>query len=759
MVLLVFLLFGLLAPVQAASGGPNIVPQPQQVELLSGFFEFRRSSTLAVNHKQARPVAEYFAAFVAPASGFSPAIKYNKNPVSGAINFVISREVKHPEGYRLSVKPERVVITASTAQGLFYGVQTLRQLLPAELEGRMPINRRIWPIPAVEVRDAPRYAYRGMHLDVARSFFPKAFIKRYIDLLAMHKLNVFHWHLTDDQGWRVEIKRYPKLTEIGAWRDQTVVGHTYDYEPLFDGQRHGGYYTQDDIREIVRYAAERHIQVIPEIDIPGHATAILAAYPELACQQRDFKVESRFGIFENILCPTEETFTFLTHVFAEVAELFPSPYLHIGGDEVVKNDWKHCPFCQDLMRRENLKNVEELQSYFVRRVERIANKLDKTIIGWDEILQDGIRPSATIMSWRGTEGGIQAAKQGHDVIMAPYQWLYFDHYQSRNLDEPKAIHGLTTLRTVYEYEPTPKALNRKQAKHILGATGALWTEYIRTPRAAEYMLLPRLSAFAEVVWSPAGQRDWQRFTQKLPALYQRYKQMGVNASHSAYAVQGRSRVNDDRSIGVELFTDVKSQLIRYTLDGSQPSIRSPEYKGVLRINKPVTLRATSQDLNSGRLYGDYRLTLKPHKALQKNVTFKHEPKEGGRAVMFDGVMAYDQHYNVGDWGVFYGKDLEVIIDLGQATMVQSVQMGVDAGRHRQLHPPATVNIALSVDNINWQTVASLDERSVLDQIPLLDMTFAKQKARYVRVRAVNSNNSTDPQIPELPLYIDEVIVH
>jgi hexosaminidase len=416
-----------------------------------------------------------------------------------------------PEQYQLVVTPVGISIQAAAPAGLFYGFQTLRQLVRRRSDGR-------YEVPSVTIIDRPRFRWRGMHLDVGRHFFPVSFVKRYLDLMARYKLNTFHWHLTEDQGWRIQIRRYPRLTEVGSCRRETTG----------DGVRYCGYYTQDQIREVVEYARRRFITVVPEIEMPGHSLAALASYPELACTEGPFEVGTRWGVFEDVLCPGEATFAFLENVLTEVMELFPGRYVHIGGDEVPKRRWRESPLAQEVMRRENLSSEEELQSWFIRRIERFLLAGGRRLVGWDEILEGGLAPEATVMSWRGTAGGIAAARQGHDVVMSPTSHLYFDYYQGDPRSEPRAIGGFLPLERVYSFEPVPPELSAEEARHILGAQGNVWTEYIPTASHVEYMALPRMLALAEVVWSPASARSWPSFSARLPAELARLDALGVN---------------------------------------------------------------------------------------------------------------------------------------------------------------------------------------------------------------------------------------
>ncbi len=435
------------------------------------------------------------------------------------------------EGYRLETSAAGVRIEASSDAGVFYAFQTLRQLLPAGIDPATPARTDAdWQLPLVTIEDAPRFAYRGLHLDVGRHFFDVAFVKTMLDTMSSLKFNRFHWHLTEDQGWRVQIDAFPLLTEIGAWRNETVLpGQLDPYRG--DGKRYGGFYTKDEIREVVAYARERHIEVIPEIEMPGHATAALAAYPEFGCTDQAPSVSTTWGVHDTIFCPKEATFSFLTTVLDEVIELFPSTLIHIGADEVPKRQWKESAEAQAVMRREGLADEDELQSYFIRRIEQHLNKRGRRLIGWDEILEGGLAPDATVMSWRTPQSAIAATKLGHDVIRTPNEYAYFDFYQGDHEQEPLAMDWAQrdiTLETVYSFEPIPSDLNSAEAAHILGAQANLWTEYIATPEHAEYMLYPRALALAEVVWSAAERRDWDNFVSRLPEALSRLEASDVD---------------------------------------------------------------------------------------------------------------------------------------------------------------------------------------------------------------------------------------
>lgn len=484
-------------------------------------------------------------------------------------------EEEREGSYRLRVSRDEAQVRAGTRAGIQYGLETLSQLM-GRGEGRVMV-------PAVEIRDAPRFSWRGMHLDVGRHFFPVEFIKKYLDLLAHYKMNVLHWHLTEDQGWRIEIDAYPRLTEVGSCREETILGKNFD-PYVGDGIPHCGFYTKEEIRDVVRYARARSITVVPEIEMPGHSVAALAAYPELACTQGPFQVSTRWGVTRDIYCPTEETFTFLETVLTEVMELFPGPYIHIGGDEAPKERWEESPVAQEIIRREGLAHEEELQSWFIRRIEAFLNRHGRRLIGWDEILEGGLAPDATVMSWRGMSGGIEAARQGHDVIMTPTSHLYFDYYQGDTLQEPLAIGGYTPLERVYAFEPVPPELSPAQARHVLGAQGNVWTEYMKTPEHVEYMVLPRLLALSEVVWSPAEARDPASFRTRLPRHLE-----ALDARDYTYRIPDVAGLEENRlvlrdSVLLEMDVPVRGGRIHYTLNGSEPGPGGPVYRGPLPLS-------------------------------------------------------------------------------------------------------------------------------------------------------------------------------
>lgn len=510
---------------ETATNSPEdycIVPKPVRLDKLKGRFPINEKTCIYAPSSLTFE-ARYLAQIIRQTAGEEVDVNSDVSAQNG-IMLLLDNTILTNEGYSLNIHADKIELRAKTAAGIFYGIQTIRQLLPVPSRGKIPENVSI---PAASITDAPRYAYRGMHLDVARHFFSVKFVKEYIDLLALHKMNRFHWHLTDDQGWRIEIKKYPKLTDVGSIRRETIIGKNFDpYEG--DGKQYGGFYTQEQIKDIVRYAQERHITIVPEIEMPGHSSAALRAYPQYGNGTDPYNVATKWGVFDQIYAPTDSTFHFLEDVLSEVMALFPGEYIHIGGDEVPKTEWKNSKIAQDVMRKNKLKDENELQSYFIQRIEKFVNSKGRRIIGWDEILEGGLAPNATVMSWRGTDGGIAAAKMGHDVVMTPGEPLYFDHYQSDPANEPLAIGGLNTVEDVYAYNPTPTTLSPSEAAHIIGAQANLWTEYISSPEYAEYMVLPRMAALAEVVWTPEKEKNWGDFKRRMLVLNAIYNEFGWN---------------------------------------------------------------------------------------------------------------------------------------------------------------------------------------------------------------------------------------
>ena len=510
----------------------SVVPRPAKLVEHAGSFTITRQTVIHADDASAG-VARQLARSLEPAMGFRLAVQVGAG--SHATGIVLRNDTKlkrlGAEGYALDATTKRVLMRATAPAGMFYATQTLRQLLPPDVFRDAPEGVTRWTVPAVSIEDAPRFSWRGAHLDVSRHFMPKAFVEKYIDLLALHKMNTFHWHLTDDQGWRIEIMKYPRLTSVGAWRSGTLVGKpkSDSTKNVFDGVRHGGFYTQADIREVVAFAAERHVTIVPEIEMPGHARAAIAAYPWLGVGGDTIGVWGMWGVTDHILAPTDSAVSFMQDVLTEVLALFPGPFIHVGGDEAFKDRWKTDSVVQRRIRELGLKDEHEMQSWFIRQMDTWLAARGRRLVGWDEILEGGLAPGATVMSWRGTKGGIEAARAGHDVVMAPQRPTYFDHSQTRDrAAEGTTIGGFNPIDSVYAFEPVPAELDSIAAKHVLGAQSQMWTEYVPDARRAEQMVFPRLSALSEVLWTPAAQRDFSDFTRRMATHEARLQALDVN---------------------------------------------------------------------------------------------------------------------------------------------------------------------------------------------------------------------------------------
>ena len=532
--MIILTVLALVAPSQDTSLA--VIPRPVQMTRGTGTFVLT-PATAIVTDRGTRQIGYQLADWLQPATGYRLAVASAAGSAARVISLRLDSTLSRlgEEGYRLSVSGTRITIRAYRPAGAFYGVETLRQLLPVEIFREAAVSGVTWSAPAVDIEDMPRFQWRGAHLDVSRSFMPKEFVKKYIDLLALHKLNRFHWHLTDDQGWRLEIVKYPRLTSVGGWRRQTLVGIQHSYKDstqwVFDGRPHGGFYTQDDAREIVAYAKARFVTVVPEIEMPGHAQAAIAAYPWLGNTGQQLEVLTRFGVDPNILNPSDSAIHFMQDVLTEVLAIFPSRWIHTGGDEAPKDQWKVSPVAQARIKELGLRDENQLQSWMTAQMSQWLAARGRALIGWDEILEggtEGLAPNAVVMSWRGMDGGIAAAQAGHDVVMTPTSNTYFDYYQSQDTTEPPAIGGFLPIETVYAFEPVPAALDSAQAKRILGTQGQIWTEYQRTPKNVEYMVFPRLIALAEVAWTPKDRKDYADFSARLAKHVTRLGVLDVN---------------------------------------------------------------------------------------------------------------------------------------------------------------------------------------------------------------------------------------
>ena len=729
-----------------------LIPKPKSLHFTnSAPFLLTNKTTLIANK---HPEATFLNAEIKSFLGFELPSKASRinNTIELKINPLLKIDV---EGYQINIDQKRILIEAQSSKGVFYGIQTLTQLISFYSNTKNEI-------PALSIQDQPKFKWRGMHLDVARHFFPKSDIKKYIDYLALYKMNVFHWHLTDDQGWRIEIKKYPKLTSIGAFRKESMVGH-YN-EQRFDGKPYGGFYTQDDIKEIVAYAKNKHITVVPEIEMPGHATAALAAYPEFSCTGGPFEVATKWGVLDDVFCPNENTIRFLKEVLDEVLPLFPSEYIHIGGDECPKTRWQQCAKCQSLIKREGLKDEHQLQSYFISQIEKYINQKGKKIIGWDEILEGGLAPNAAVMSWRGTEGGIAAAKASHFVVMSPGSHCYFDHYQGEQKTEPLAIGGYLPIETVYNFNPIPAELNSAESNYILGAQGNVWTEYMDSFSKVEYMAMPRMAALSEVLWGKNTTSNYDNFKNRLLLHFSLLDKMKVNYSKALFEVKSMIKaVKNQSALQVELIASDPSYSLFYTLDESQPTNQSLRYSNPIIIKSNTTLRAASFILNNQKsAVLEQKFTI--HQATGASVTLENQPNESysskGAFSLVDGM--YGDRGKFGrDWLGFSGKDAIVAIDLGLVKKVNSITIDVLSSPASWIYYPKQITVSYSENGIDYSTERVISAQEIEDSKGIVKVEIPSTSIRYLKVNAFNQGKiiAGNPGAGESAwLFIDEIKV-
>lgn len=633
------------------------------------------------------------------------------------------------EGYTLGVNSKGIDINAETSAGLFYGLQTVLQLAEEN-------NYR--SIPAIEIKDKPNFEYRGLHLDESRHFSSKEFVKKQLDALARYKMNRFHWHLTDGAGWRIEIKKYPRLTNFAAWRPYETWKEWWNADRHYCNEdtpgAYGGFYTQEDVKEILDYAEKRHITIIPEIEMPGHSEEVLAAYPMLSCAN-DMYRNSDFCIGK------EATFKFLEDVLTEIIKLFPSHYIHIGGDEAVKDGWRTCPDCQKRMKEEGLENVNELQSYMIHRIEKFVNSKGRDIIGWDEILEGGLAPNATVMSWRGEKGGITAARAGHKVVMTPGNFCYLDNYQSDPSTQPEAIGGYLTLEKVYSYNPVPASFNDEQAKMILGVQGNVWREYMPTPEHTEYMIYPRILAIAEVGWTMPENKNWQNFRKRVNEEIPRLAEKGYNTFTLSTSINTPINIDySNKEIKVALECEKLGFDIHYTTDGKEPDINSPVYKDSITVKETMHLAARA--FKDGKPAGDLlRKRIDFHKAINKKITLKYPYSNNypasGENTLVDGYRG-GKNYDDGKWLGFLNCDIDAVIDLEKETDLSYIStLGMQA-KNPYVWLPQYVQVQISDDGKNFTDLAKLTHDIPTDRGGVIYHDFiweGKAKARYVRIYA------------------------
>ena len=760
----------------AACCNPNqkeltVVPYPNSVDINCGVFKANGADF------------NYDAAIDARSTALISSFAEQLSLVSGTQNKLIEAtegngflflldETLPAEAYTLDINRRKTVVKASGLNGFNYAIQTIKQMLPVEIYGKTEAPGKEWTLLCCEIEDEPRFGYRGMHLDESRHFFGMDAVKRYLDIMEIHKLNTLHWHLTDDQGWRVEIKKYPKLTEVGSIRKKTVIGHIFrskDYDTTPYGN--GMWYTQDQIREIIEYAAAKGITIIPEIDLPGHMLAALAAYPELGCTGGPYDVWGDWGISDDVLCVgKEQTMQFLENVLSEICDLFPSEYIHIGGDECPKVRWEKCPRCQAKIRELGLKANEEyqpehfLQGYVMSRMEKFINSKGKRIIGWDEILEGEVAPNATIMSWRGVAGGLQAVHLGHDAIMTPNTFYYLDYYQSLDKEkEPLAIGGYLPIEKCYSYEPFVEGMTDQEKAHVLGVQANLWTEYIATESHLQYMLLPRMAALSEVQWCQPENKSWERFYNSADAFCSIYDAMGYNYGKHIFEVKAEVKVNKEKGC-VEVGLQAQGNTpIRYTLDGSEPEAASSLYTGPIEIRESCTLKAKS-DKNDKV----YEKTFTAHKAMGRPVVVLTETHPSYKFncpdLLTDGITGKGP-YNSGDYAGWYNKPFEAVIDMGGQTF-SKVTLSTFVYKYDYIFNPLDLTIYTSENGEDFTELAHTEfpvEGKVDDGngCQKFNITIPETSAEYLKVTA-----NTIKALPEWHsgkgrpgfVFIDEVMV-
>lgn len=748
--LLLLLAVGILAACgdKKQTASYSVIPLPQEINLTQGE-PFVLNDKVVVAYPAGNLLlkrnAEFLSEYVEQAVGHPLKTKAmaEGEKSANAITLALNSEIENEEGYRIVTAEEGVRIEGKTENGVFYGIQTLRKSVPASALGCAV------SLPAGVVNDEPRFGYRGMHLDVGRHFFSLEFVKKYIDLLALHNMNTFHWHLTEDQGWRMEIKKYPKLTEVGAYRNRTLVGYWGSGE--YDNTRYGGFYTQEEMKEVVEYARERYITVVPEVDLPGHMLAALAAYPELGCTGGPYEVSPDWGVFEDVLCVgNDKTLEFLEDVMTEVMEIFPSKYIHIGGDEAPRTRWKSCPKCQARIKAEGLKADGEhsaedrLQSYCMRHVETFLNNHGRQIIGWDEILEGDVAPNATVMSWRGSTGGITAAQMGHDVIMTPNTHCYFDYYQATEVkDEPLAIGGFIPVEKVYSLNPTD-GLTEEQAKHVLGAQANLWTEYIASTEYVEYMVLPRMAALAEVQWTSSDKKDFRDFISRMTNLLAFYQRDGLNYAKHIYDIKAEFMPDTEKKALSVVLSTLDNAPIYYTLDGSTPTEKSCKYEA------PVPLTGSSDfcavAIRSGISGKKVEKLVTFNKATLASVTFPDaQPAPnysfGGAVTLVDGVKG-GENFSTGAWLGFLTDEVSVLIDLEQPTDFNRLSVSAMTYLDAWIMGLTGLRVAVSDDGVNYKEICSnsfpvdtdIRKRGIEEYTVELEPTTA----RYVKIMVTGS---------------------
>ena len=689
----------------------------------------------------------------------------DKVPKSNYVQFILDDTLKYEE-YQLTVNKSSIFINAKNDAGFLYGLETVRQLLPVAIESKTIIKNQDWQIPNSIIKDRPRFKYRGLMLDVSRHFFDIDYLKKTIDRLAMLKMNVLHLHLVDDQGWRIEIKKYPKLTEVGAWRVDQEDKPWNNREKTSPEEKgtYGGFYTQEELKGLVKYAKTKNVEIIPEIEMPAHVSSAIAAYPKLSCHENHIGVPSG-GVWpiNDIYCPGKEnTFIFLENVLKEVIDIFPSKYIHIGGDEATKTNWLSCPDCKKRMLTEGINHVDDLQSYFIKRIEKFINSEGRQLIGWDEILEGGLAPEATVMSWRGVKGGVEAAKLGHDVIMTPGTHCYFDHYQGPQNQEPLAWGGYTPLSKVYEFDPVVGTMTENESKHVLGGQANLWSEYIETESHSEYMIFPRLVALSETLWSTKESRSWKDFSERTLSMFSRFEYLGINYAKSAYSITDDVEINmDTQEVYLTLDNEFPQSDIRYTLHENKLIEDAIPYNKSIQI-KNTTQIFTSLFENNKPTGRTYTKTVKFHKAVGKDINYKklyHDKYQGEGKYGLVNTIRGSKNFSDGHWQGWLGEDLEIIIDLGEINSVKEVWVGTLENQGSGIYFPTSVKAYISKDGKSFEGIGSVSRPYSVNsskQLKDFKISLKAQDGRYIKIDVESLKKL--PNGGDVWLFVDEILI-
>lgn len=740
-----------------------IIPEPVEMSIGEGFFEFNEETRFVTTHQVQKELVALLTQRLSQSAGFEPTI-VGTAPNSNFVSFNVDPQFDE-EAYRLLVTTNSVEIFAGETSGFLYALETLRQLLPPEIESSKLQAKTVWTIPTLEINDYPRYPWRGLMLDVSRHFFEKEYILQTLDRMALFKLNTLHLHLVDDQGWRIEIKKYPKLTEIGGFRVDQEEKHWDARNKNRPGEKatYGGFYTQEDIKEIVAYAHDRSITVVPEIEMPAHVMSALTAYPEFSCFGDAIAVPSG-GVWPitDIYCPgREETFEFLENILIEVMELFPSKYIHVGGDEATRTNWEKCSHCQRRMKEEGLENTAELQSYFIRRMERFISSKNRILLGWDEIIEGGLAPGATVMSWRGFQGGWEASEQGHDVVMTPGDYVYLNQYQGNPDYEPIAFGGYVPLNKVYGFDPMVDSMSQDQRKHILGSQANLWSEFVTNKKESEYMLFPRLVALSEALWTPKEKKSWEGFSEKIPSLFKRLDMMDITYSRSAYAVTAQSQLNDNRTITVSLQNEFPKSNIHYALNDEKLEASALVYSEPITLDGTTVIKAAVYD--DGKMVGnELEKTFNFHKAIGKSVAYQpmySKQYQGTGADNLVNVLRGSKNFHDGQWQAWLDDEAEITVDFQELTEISSVRIGSMENQGSGIYFPTHIEVDVSHDGENYTRAGEISNRFEnhgFVRLKDFTITFEPQKVRWIRIKLTNLGSP--PQGGGAWMFFDEIVV-